>query len=193
MDIEAVILAAGFSSRAGVFKMALDFNGKTMLQRNIESMYKFCNRMIVVGGYQVEKIQALTTAYEKVKVVYNESFQEGMFSSARKGMGFVKAERFFFTPGDYPLLTEEVCKALLEAEGEVIVPSFKGRKGHPILLGNSCIQEIMEEPKDSNLKLYLHKKQCTIIEVDNEGILLDVDTIEDYANTHRRFKNREKI
>lgn len=191
--MEAVILAAGFSSRAGTFKMALDFDGRAMLQRNIEAMYGLCKRMIVVGGYQIEKIQSLTVPYDKVQVIYNEKYEEGMFSSARKGISLVQAERFFFTPGDYPLITEEICRALLEVEGEVVIPSFKGRKGHPILLSKQCAAEIMEEPQDSNLKLYLYKKQCTVIEVENEGILLDVDTIEDYAQTHSRFKSKKDL
>lgn len=89
---------------------------------------------------------------------------------------------FFLTPGDYPFISKEIVQRLLNENNEVIVPSYKGKAGHPILLKNSLIEEILNEPQDSNLKIYLGKKECLFLDVDDENILLDVDTIDDYNN-----------
>ncbi|MFT8347942.1 nucleotidyltransferase family protein [Clostridium saccharoperbutylacetonicum] len=180
MNVDGVILAAGYSSRANTFKMELEINKKSILQRCIEALYEDCNNIIVVSGYKHEKIEKLVKNYLKVKVVYNEEFHKGMFSSIKKGIQSVTAERFLLTPGDYPLINKKIVKRLLDEKNEVVIPSFNKRGGHPVLINGSLIKEILAEPEDSNLKIYLNKKQCSYINTDDEGILLDVDTIEDY-------------
>lgn len=182
MNVDAFILAAGYSSRANGFKMEFLVQGKPILQRCIESFYDNCNRIIVVSGFRHEKVKSLTSNYSKVNVIYNEDFDKGMFTSVKKGIKNVYGERFFLTPGDYPFISKEIVQKLLNENNEVIVPSYKGKGGHPILLKNSLIEEILNEPQDSNLKIYLGKKECLFLDVDDENILLDVDTIEDYNN-----------
>jgi len=180
MSVDGVILAAGYSSRANAFKMELKIDEKAILLRCIESLYDECNKIIVVSGYKHEKIEKLVQNYSKVKVVYNEDFHKGMFSSVKKGIQNVTAERFLLTPGDYPLISKYIVKKLLKEENEIVIPSFNKKGGHPILLKSNLIKEILIEPEDSNLKIYLNKKQRSYLDIDDEGILLDVDTMEDY-------------
>jgi len=188
MDIDGVILAAGYSSRAKTFKMELEIDKKAILQRCIESLYDECNKIIVVSGYKHEKIEKLVKDYSKVQIVYNEEFHKGMFSSVKKGIQNVTAKRFLLSPGDYPLISKAVVKRILEEEDEIVIPSFNKRGGHPILLNSNLIKEILLEPEDSNLKIYLSKKQRSYLNIDDEGILLDVDTIEDYNYVKRIIK-----
>lgn len=175
MEIEGVVLAAGYSSRANGFKMEFEIEGKAMLKRCIESLYDVCTRIIVVSGYKHERIEALVKEYSKVEVIYNEDFPKGMFSSVKKGISSVKAERFFLTPGDYPFINKEVCIKLIQCKEEIVIPSFNKRGGHPILLSSSLIEEILIENDESNLKLFLNKKNSTYVDVEDEGILIDVD------------------
>lgn len=180
MEVEAVILAGGYSSRAGAFKMELLLNEKAILQHVIEVFLPICNRIIVVDGYQQERVVALTKKYGKqVEVVYNEAYPRGMFSSVKKGIRQVHSPRFFLTPGDYPLISSDICIRLLEHGGDFVKPSYQHRGGHPILLPHSCIDEILSEDDDSNLKSYLQRKRIHYVEVEEEGILIDVDTSED--------------
>ena len=121
MAVDAVVLAAGLSSRVGTYKMALDIHGKTVIERCIEGMYDICENIIVVGGYKVENIITILAKYEKVHVVFNKDYKLGMFSSVKEGIRHVKEEKFFFTPGDYPLVSIEVYETLLRASGEIII------------------------------------------------------------------------
>ena len=180
MDVDAVILAGGYSSRAGAFKMELLLDGKAILQHVIEVFLPICRHIIVVCGYQQERVIALTKRYgEQVEVVYNEDYPKGMFSSVKKGIKQVNSPRFFLTPGDYPLISLQICKSLLEHSGDFVKPSYQHKGGHPILLPFSCIDEILSEGDDSNLKNYLQEKVMNYVEVEEEGILIDVDTRED--------------
>ena len=181
METEAVVLAGGYSSRAQSFKMALPLGEKAILQHVIEAFLPSCSQIIVVGGYQIEKLEPLVSPYkDRVKLVFNKQYHKGMFSSVRRGISEIKAEQFFLTPGDYPLISNDVCKQLLKYRGEITIPSYKGRGGHPILIPSHFIQEILRQDEESNLKLYLNKKEVRRVEVMEQGILWDVDTPEDY-------------
>ena len=195
-EVEGVILAAGYSKRAGVYKMELDFDGNKMIELSIHALYDICSRLVIVGGYKVDRIEKIAKSYPKVEVIYNENFDDGMFSSVKKGLAATRAEKVFFTPGDYPLINRRICELLLKSDGDIVIPMWKGKKGHPILLKRHRIKEILEEAEDSTLKCYIRRKVATFVEVNDPGILYDVDTIDDYRNllTHYRclFPNKNK-
>lgn len=182
MDIEGIVLAAGFSSRMGKFKMEMLLEGKTLIERSVESLDKVCSKIIVVAGYKSERIKEILKSYEKVEVVFNKEFEKGMFSSVKIGISQIKTERFFLLPGDIPFVKKDVFIKLFSKKGDVIIPIFQGRKGHPVLINSSLINEILDEPEDSNLKLFINKKGFTTAEVQDESILIDIDTEEDYLN-----------
>lgn len=187
MELQAVVLAAGYSSRAGAFKMELDLGGRPLLLHTLEAFEGLCSEVFVVTGFEAERIEALLAGKPGVVPVHNPDFPHGMFSSVRVGAARVTAERFFFTPGDCPMISQSVCKALLKIPGEAVVPTCGGRRGHPILLNGACAEEILCEPPESNLRAYLSRKSCTFVELPEEGILRDVDTIEDYRAMRRNF------
>ena len=182
MNIEGIVLAAGFSSRMGKFKMEMLLDGKTLIERSVESLDKVCSRIIVVAGYKSERIEEILKSYENVEVVLNKEFEKGMFSSVKIGISQIKTEKFFLLPGDIPFVKEEIFRKLLSPKDDIIIPVFQGRKGHPVLIDSSLINEILDEPEDSNLKLFIDKKGFTSVEVQDESILIDIDTEEDYLN-----------
>ena len=191
-DVDGLILAAGFSSRTGVFKMGLQLGEKTLIQRVIDAMRELCSRVIVVAGYKKERIIELTKGYANVEVVFNPRYTKGMFTSVKEGAKHVKSQWFFLTPGDYPLITKEIYQKLLEARcrsGQcVFIPVFNDRKGHPILVKSDLVKELLVEPDDSNLRKFINRKGFKAVEVDDDAILLDIDTMEDYQRV--REKNR---
>ncbi len=181
MTIDAIILAAGYSSRVGDFKPALDLYGKSILQRCIESMSDLCENIIVVGGYQIDVIRDLTQDLPKVDVVKNENFDLGMFSSVRRGIKEVTSDRFLIIPGDQPVVKKETFKILLNKDADIVIPRYKGKKGHPALFNSKLAKEILSWEDTEILRNYIHsKKDVAIVDVDDAGIGLDVDTAEDY-------------
>jgi molybdenum cofactor cytidylyltransferase len=189
-NIEAVILAAGLSSRAGTFKMELPFDGKFLLLKVIEALITFCSRIIVVGGHNIDKIFHMTQQYPRVQVVNNRQYKSGMFSSVKTGIAEVTASWFLFTPGDFPFIDTSTCRKLLEArerypEKDIFIPVHQGRKGHPILVKRSIVPNILAEPDDSNLKIFIQRHGFVRVPVDDEGILIDIDSMEDYRKWSR--------
>ena len=176
--IEGIILAAGYSARVKAFKMTLPLGEKTVLESCLQGMLDFCDKIIVIGGYQVEKIIPIVKAYPKVELVYNENYSEGMFSSVKKGLSYITSKRFFLTPGDYPVISKDTYRVMLNTVGEIVVPVYDGQTGHPALLASYLSQEIGQ--KEASLKEFINTKGFTTVTVDDEGILLDIDTWEDY-------------
>ncbi len=189
MNVEGVVLAAGYSSRAGAFKPELDLGGKTVIERCVDGLAAVCSRVVVVGGFRIERIRAILEGYPGVEVVYNRDYATGMFSSVKAGTLQVRAERFFVTPGDYPLINPAVCRELLAVDGAIVIPAWGGRKGHPVLMAGSLATALVQADASDNLRDFIHRKGFQTLEVDDEGILLDIDTPEDYQRILKRFED----
>lgn len=185
MKVEGIILAAGLSSRAGTYKPAWLLEGKPLIRHTIDSMAAFCSRIIVVGGHKIERLMELTRDYSKVQVAFNKNYSSGMFSSVKEGIKHLAGEKFFLIPGDCSLVKKEVYHDLLQARGDIIIPKFQGRKGHPVLMKTSLTAEILLEPKDSNLRDFIRRKGYETIEVEDRGILIDIDTKEDFEKARK--------
>jgi molybdenum cofactor cytidylyltransferase len=180
MAVEGVILAAGLSSRAKAYKMTLKLNGKTIIEHAIDNMAGFVKRIIVVGGYRIENLEPIIKRYDNAVLVFNENFNLGMFSSIKKGVSCVTEEKFFLTPGDYPLINPSVYQAMLSADDELIIPTYEGKRGHPVLIKSCFKSMILEDGRYESLRDFVNERSIKYMPVDCRGILMDVDTMEDY-------------
>lgn len=180
--IEGVILAAGYSSRAKVNKLIEDVDGRPLLVRCIEGMYDIVSRILVVGGYKIHELPPLLGGYPKCELIYNSRFSEGMFGSVLTGLRHCVGDRVFLTPGDYPYISEEVYRRLLEAKGEIIVPVYENIPGHPVLMSRNMINKLLSAPRYLSLQDFIAQHNSMKISVGTRGILMDIDTPEDFIS-----------
>ncbi|MBQ6370960.1 MAG: histidine phosphatase family protein [Firmicutes bacterium] len=218
----AVILAAGYSSRMNDFKPLLPVDGRPALTGLAEMLHSAGIRdIVIVTGHQREKLQE---EIERLHLTesYNEDFAQGMFSSiqaglAKAGQAFPDKRGYFLVPVDCPLITIRAIRELMtaadadapaagnadaadapEAACRFFVPTFEGKKGHPLLVPAGRIQEILSYDGDGGLKAITDKAwdQMVRVPVPDEEILLDMDTPEHYEEIQRfvahGFK-REKL
>jgi molybdenum cofactor cytidylyltransferase len=178
--VEGVILAAGLSTRAGTFKPALRIGGKTLIERCVEGMRGVCDRIIVVGGHEFERLCSLAEGIENVECVQNICYRKGMFTSVKAGLSHVRGERCFVLPVDIPLVPKRVYDRLLSLDADIVIPAFGGRKGHPVCCSNTIIPRILENPDESTFSGVLRAIGFRTVSVDAEEILVDVDTPEEY-------------
>ena len=195
--MEAIVLAAGYSSRANTFKMTLPLGKGSVLEQTISKFEGLCSSVIVVAGFKAELIQeemekiANKNAFSfQIKVVNNKHFQQGMFTSIQKGCDEVTAPSFFITPGDCPLVKKETIQRIAEHKGNVVIPSFQFKGGHPIKLSNQVKQKILETNLEGNLRAVLNSYEKEYLNVDDPGVIMDVDTQKDYQKAiHYYFNN----
>ena len=175
---QGIILAGGFSSRIGQNKMSLIYQGKPLIHHCIQAMMPFVSEIIVVSGHYHDELIQLLKNMDDVTVIYNENYPYGMFSSVKKGALHIH-EDFFILPGDYPLVQSSTYEKLLKTQKQIAVPSYSQSRGHPLFIKKELIQALKDEPINSNLKLFRNRYEIDDVVVDDEGVLLDIDTLQD--------------
>jgi molybdenum cofactor cytidylyltransferase len=184
---EGLILAGGYSSRAGTNKMLLSIEGNPVILRAIERLLECCTQVIVVTGHYHKALNEILDPIPRVSVVYNANYDQGMFSSVQCGVAHL-SEDFLMLPGDYPNIQRTTIEQLLRTEGDIVVPTYNNRRGHPIFIRQALIEPLLKEPITSTLKDFRNRQKVTYIEVEDQGILEDMDTIEAYNKLKRQIE-----
>lgn len=177
MGVEGVILAAGLSSRFPEYKLTQVMEGKPLICHCVDNMLAFVDHIYVVTGHNAKLIESCLMTYENVECVYNEAYMDGMFSSVKSGLRHIHGERFFLMPGDHPVTSKETYQALLNTNGDVIIPSYNNRGGHPILMSNQMIDKILSSNSE-HMRAFLENYNKVYVQVQDPYIRFDVDTKE---------------
>ncbi|WP_123053935.1 nucleotidyltransferase family protein [Clostridium sp. JN-1] len=193
MSTYGVVLAAGLSSRMGKYKMSLKLGKKTILENCIESMYDYCSNIIVVAGCNYNIIAELLKSYSKVTIVLNENYMDGMFSSVKTGLRKVRGERFFLTPGDCPLVRKETYEKMLKCKADIVIPVYDGEKGHPILVNSNLLDDVLENTNYESMRDFVSSHEFAAVLVEDRGVLMDVDTPEDYEKIRAQSKEKDTL
>lgn len=191
----AVILAAGLSSRMKDFKPLLPVDGQSALSGLAETLHGAGIRdIVIVTGHRREDLQAEIRRHELIEA-YNGDFEQGMFTSIRAGLAkageaFPDKRGFFLVPVDCPLITIRALRELMAAAEKdngstgscYFVPTFEGKKGHPLLIPADRTDEILSYDGPGGLKAITdaHWDEMVRVPVPDEEILLDMDTPEGY-------------
>ena len=191
MKIGAIILAAGCSERMGRYKLTIDIGGKSVIEHTISGVYNIADDVVLVIGCKKEELKHIPLKYSKVRLIENPNYQLGMFSSVKKGLSEIEADYIFIIPGDCPLIKEDIYKILLEERDGVVVPSYKKRAGHPVMVNEHYAKLILKEPDTSNLKNFMKRHKVKYVEVEDDGILMDMDREEDLKKIRERIKMQD--
>ncbi|MDD4680823.1 MAG: histidine phosphatase family protein [Clostridia bacterium] len=207
--IAGIILAAGYSSRMGSFKPLLPIGDMTALERVSDTLKKAGIRSIIeVTGFQRERLSPMLTSLGIIEA-YNPDFNTGMFSSIKAGINksllhqAARSSGYFLMLVDCPAVPPEVLKLIIKEHEEhpdsFIVPSYRGKKGHPLFIPSCFIQEILSHEGKGGLKAVTnrHEDKMIRLEVGTEAVVLDMDTPEGYQEVleyyHRQFNGEESL
>ncbi len=193
-EIWAIILAAGASSRMKRQKLLLPFNGKTIIETVVENVTNsvVTNIMVVLGSHSEEIKSAIGN--HNLQFCVNQNYMDGMLSSAICGFRALpqEAKAALVFLGDQPQIlpqaTDIVIEAWMKSKKGIVMPTFKGRRGHPVLIETRYKPEIEKLDPKRGLKTLSEKYKDDVFEVECEipEILRDIDTPEEYqlyANT----------
>ena len=156
--ISAILLAAGQSKRMnGENKLTKKIQGIPLIKLSVKNILaSSINELIIVLGYQKEIIEKLIEKNEKIKYVFNKNFESGMASSIKTGLNNLseKTENFFICLGDMPMVSPDIYNQLIESKDkkEIIIPTYKGKQGNPVLFNKSMKKKIMTISGDNGAK-----------------------------------------
>ena len=200
--ISALILAAGESKRMGKQnKLLLPVCGEAMLVKLVKSVCASdVGQVLVVIGHEAEKIRQELNDFT-LSFVYNPNFSEGMTTSIKSGLkeaspdcdGFLicLADMPFINTPDINKLIHAYVKNRIKEKRLIVVPVFQGHRGNPVLFSSEFRNDILEHKKKSGCKEILMNNSVSVkeIEMGDDNILLDVDTLEDYQRVRESFVN----
>lgn len=190
-QVSAVVLAAGESARMGETKQLLRVGGRTILERTLECVRNSdAAETILVLGHAAETIrrELPQSLLGGVTVVMNPAYKQGMASSLREGLSAVggDARAALIMLSDQPFVRGDTINRIIErycaSEAEIVIPYYKGRRGNPVLLGRPVFQEAMSLQGDTGCRAIFgsHTDRTLVLNVDDAGILLDIDDRQDY-------------
>ena len=192
--VGAVILAAGLSSRMGQPKVLLPWEHGTILEHILHQlMLSRLREVVVVTGHNADAVARAASTYD-VGAVHNPDYARGeMLSSLQTGLRALptNVSAALVVLGDQPHVQPAVITALLaayaEGKGDIIIPSFERRRGHPLLIDRRYWPELLAQtegaPRDV---INRYADRIYHVEVNTDSILRDVDTPADYDEERRR-------
>jgi molybdenum cofactor cytidylyltransferase len=162
-------------------KALLEFQGETFLDRLIGLFSRRCVPVIAVLGAHHATVRAGLRRASQAILVENPDFRLGQLSSMQCGLRAVPAaaDDVLFTLVDHPAVAPGTVAALLDSSrpAPLRIPRFNGRRGHPIRISRSLIPQFLALPASSSAKEVVtrHAAEIAYIDVDDPGILADVD------------------
>jgi len=151
------------------------------------------NVVVVVGRGGSEILDSLKDL--PVQIVFNENPESEMAESVRIGLRALtqSSSGVLVHLSDHPLVSSGTLKSIvqcyLETPDKIIIPLYKGKRGHPSLFPKPVIEEIFDEytlrdivTKDPN--------RIRLVDVQDEGVILDIDTREDYEKILKKIGTR---
>lgn len=181
-DCDAVLLAAGLSSRMAGSKMLREIDGLPLVRLALEHACAACGRVIVVLGHEAAAVRAaLGELSSRVVVVENHHYRDGMLGSIQTGMREVESDWFFVVPGDMPRLDREIFSAVAHAAAPAgplaVVPYYGEVRGHPVLVSRTLVPALLREPRCAGpMRNLLARYPTARIHLDRPEITLDLDT-----------------
>ena len=161
--------------------MMLPLGAGTLLDACINNALASCKRVILVVGANGQELILRFSNCPDITTTVNPMAELGLFSSIQCGLKQIKHAYAFIAHGDMPCLSPEIYQAVWQARGEhAVLPTFEGRNGHPVLLPKEMAQRMSAVPPEGSAKNWLLQNRHQFLPLDNPGILLDIDTPEQY-------------
>jgi molybdenum cofactor cytidylyltransferase len=187
--LAAVILSAGQSSRMGTPKALVEFRGKTFLARILDATRQpeIAFLRVVLGADHAKIRRALALPGDDV--VVNRNWQRGQLSSIQAALRSIAADRaasesmdgMLLWPVDVPLVSSALVAALIAvfyaSHRLIAVPTFHGRRGHPVIFASSLFPELLAAPADQGARavVWAHSSELAEVPTEEEGVVLNLN------------------
>jgi molybdenum cofactor cytidylyltransferase len=185
--VDGIVLAAGASTRMGTAKPLLEIEGTTFLERAVHVLREAGCRYVVAVVNDDDWIERLADV-SGAAVVINDAENSEQVDSLRLGIANLPdgADGVLVLPVDFPRIAVETVSALINeferSPAPVLNPAYDGVAGHPVLFARSVLTELMqpELPDGARTVIEKHQREARVIDVDDAGVVADVDTRDDY-------------
>jgi molybdenum cofactor cytidylyltransferase len=195
-SIGIIVLAAGGSRRFGGSKQQLQFEGKSLFRRSVETALG-CESgpVLAVLGSDASLLEREIKDLP-VKAVINPAWESGLSSSIKTGIAALRTHEPDIAAAvlmlcDQPFVTSHTISSLIEtyrsSGAPVVACHYDGSPGVPALFAGEMFSELMDLTGDRGAKSLIIKHAARSVTIDAPEAAFDVDHPEDY----RRLINEE--
>jgi len=184
-----VILAAGASTRLGKPKQLLQYHGKTLLNHAVnEAINAKADAVVIILGKNADLFKN-EIDNEKVRVVINKDWEEGMASSVRLGLDTLLKIRPYidavmFMVCDQPHISSLVLNELITAQQkttkQIVTCSYGESIGPPALFHKKYFREMEKLKGDVGARNIIQQNMNDVATILFPDGKIDIDTEEDY-------------
>ena len=172
----------------GSDKALLEYRGNTFLNHLIYLALPRVEEVVVVLGHNADRIATTIPDLPRVRCVVNHDYERGMLSSLQRGLAEAAGDndRVLWMLVDHPAVHGRSLDALLAAAetsgAPLVIPRYSGERGHPIMLSRAIAAELLQlNPERSPQDVVRsHYPEACFLDVDDSGVLRDVDRPPDY-------------
>jgi molybdenum cofactor cytidylyltransferase len=181
----------------GQAKQLLALGESTVLAKTLDHVQAAAlHEIILVLGASAEAIRRQLPSAQQLKIVVNQAYQQGIASSLRAGLSAVDlhSDAALIILGDQPFIRPQTLDRIVEeyrrSQAQIVIPVHLGQRGNPVLLDRSVFAEVMALEGDVGSRAIFarHLEQIVNVEVEDEGIVLDLDDPVDYERLKTRIK-----
>jgi len=188
MLIDGIVLAAGASTRMGESKAQLAIENTTFLERAVHLLREAGCRYVVAVVNDDDWNARLADVSGREPVI-NDAENSEQIDSLRLGLTNLPedSEAAVVLPVDFPRIQLQTVKQLIADFGRggalIANPSRNGTAGHPVIFARAIWAELLtgDLPDGARSVMAAHEQDTRTLEVDDDGVLIDVDTPADYT------------
>ncbi len=184
--VAALVLAAGQSRRMGARnKLLAKIDAKPMVVRVVDAaLDSVAESVVVVTGHEAEAVERVL-ADRPVRFVHNPDFAAGLSTSLQAGLSALDRDidAFLVLLGDMPRVSADIINELIatfdpSAGRAIIVPTYDGKRGNPVLWDRHFLAEMRTLAGDVGARHLIghHAEQVAEVAFADDAILLDIDT-----------------
>jgi molybdenum cofactor cytidylyltransferase len=185
--LAAIILSGGASQRMGSPKALLPYQGRPFLEHLLEVTIhpKIGVRRVVLGKHAEPISAAVQLAPEEI--VINERWEQGQLSSIQAGIRSLPAgtDGLLLCLIDHPLISAALVNDLIEefyspqspGQTKIVLPTFRGQRGHPVIFSASLYQELLAAPLDKGARavVWAHSSEVVQMPTNEQGCVLNLN------------------
>ncbi len=181
--LAAVILSGGGSRRMGSPKALVPYQGRLFLEHllKITEQPQIGVRRVVLGA----DAKAITDAIKLPprEIVVNENWEQGQLSSIRAALRSLPpgTDGVLIALVDHPLVTGDLIHDLIErfylSRKPIVLPVFKGRRGHPVIFSSGLYEELLAAPMETGARavVWTHADGVSEVTTTEEGCVLNLN------------------
>jgi molybdenum cofactor cytidylyltransferase len=181
--LAAVILSGGASRRMGTPKALLPYRGGTFLEHllKVTDHPRIGWRRVVLGADAAAIAEGVKLPADEV--IINENWEDGQLSSIHAGVRNLPdgTDGILLFLIDHPLISRELVGELVERFYEsgkaIVLPVYKGRRGHPVIFASRLYEELLSAPLETGARavVWAHSEDVFEMETREEGCIVNLN------------------